>query len=126
MTQFQLFDSVKLTEPIELSEGGVAPVGTPGAIVEAFDQGEAFLVELFGKWVKITEQQEWINAEPDEPEAFMETIGVELVYPHQLEKQAISSVRDRLLAVLDDLSEELVSEVYDFAEFLKQKQRKTL
>jgi hypothetical protein len=83
MTQLQLFDSVQLKEPIALSDGDTAPTGTPGAIVEIFNDGEAYLVELFGDWVKL-ERQDWIPSQPNDPEAFRTTIGVETVYPHQL------------------------------------------
>ena len=34
MSQFQLFESVKLKEAIPLSEEGSAPEGTPGAITD--------------------------------------------------------------------------------------------
>ncbi len=52
MTRFELFDSVKLTEAIALTDGGTAPPGSLGAIVEVFREGEAYMVELFGDWVK--------------------------------------------------------------------------
>ncbi|MEA5536862.1 DUF2281 domain-containing protein [Crocosphaera sp. XPORK-15E] len=56
----------------------------------------------------------------------METIGVETVYPHQLELVQTASetvsVRGHLLSLLDELSAEKVAEVRDFAEFLQQKQ----
>jgi Protein of unknown function (DUF2281). len=58
----------------------------------------------------------------------METIGVETVYPHQLQlvKSAgeMMGVRSHLLSILDNLSDELVAEVCDFAEFLREKQEK--
>ena len=79
-----LFDSVKLTEAILLTEGGIASEGTPGAIVEVLGNGEAYLVELFGGWVKYDDQENFLSATPQEKGAFMETIGVETVYPHQL------------------------------------------
>lgn len=82
--QFQLFDSVKLTEEIPLTDGGTAAVGTVGAIVEVFNDGEAYMVELFGSWVKYDEQENFVPASRDEKGAFMETIGVETVYPQQL------------------------------------------
>ena len=90
---FQLFDIVQLTEAIPLFgdftnaaiQSDVAPLGTHGAIVEMFNDGEAYLVELFGNWIKVgVEANELIAAEPDDPQAFRETIGVETVYPHQL------------------------------------------
>jgi hypothetical protein len=84
MSQFQLFDGVKLTEEISLTDGGIATVGTSGAIVEVLKDGEAYLVELFGGWVKYDERGDFVPASSDEVGAFMETIGVELVYPQQL------------------------------------------
>lgn len=127
MSHFQLFDSVKLTEAIALIEGGMAPEGTPGAIVEVFNNGEAYMVELFGGWVKAAVQGDFIPADREDPEAFMETIGVETVYPQQLRLVKPASetvgVRAQLLSVLDDLSEDLLAEVRDFAEFLRQKQQ---
>jgi hypothetical protein len=55
----------------------------------------------------------------------METLGVETLYPHQLRlvEPAVKTVgaRTHLLSVLDDLPENLVQEVADFAEFLRQK-----
>jgi hypothetical protein len=84
MTQFQLFDSVNLNQSIVLENGETAPEGTPGAIVEVFKDGEAFMVELFGGWVKTDEDGDFVCAVPEESGAFMETLGVETVYPHQL------------------------------------------
>jgi hypothetical protein len=85
MAQFQLFDSITLTDAIALSEGEIAPEGTPGAIVEVLNGGEAYLVELFGGWVKSNERGNFIAATPEEPGAFVETLGVELAYPQQLQ-----------------------------------------
>ena len=51
-TKYKLFDSVKLTEAIPLTDGGMAEAGTVGAIVEVLEEGEAYLVEFFGGWVK--------------------------------------------------------------------------
>ena len=48
--------------------------GNGWAIVEVFNDGEAFLVKLFGNWVKYDSQGDFIVAEQDDPEAFMETI----------------------------------------------------
>lgn len=84
MSKFQLFDGVKLTEEIPLTDGGIAPIGTVGAIVEVLKDGEAYLVELFGDWVKYDEQGNFVSATQTEKGAFMETIGVEIVSPHQL------------------------------------------
>ena len=126
MAQFQLFDSVKLIEAIALSDGHLAPKSTPGAIVEVLKEGEAYLVELFGGWVTSNEQGDFITATPDEPDAFRETLGVELAYPQQLElvkvAQKTTGIRGQLNAVPDDL----VAEVFDFAEFLRRKKQKNV
>ncbi len=130
MTQFQLFDSVQLVEPVLLVEGDVAPKGTPGAIVEVFNEGEAFLVELFGQWVKYDDTGDFTPATQDDPDAFMETLGVETVYPHQLKRLAaaweVMGDRSSLRVLASELSDDLVAEVLDFAEFLKQRQQKPL
>ncbi|PSB26036.1 DUF2281 domain-containing protein [Stenomitos frigidus] len=128
MAQFQLFDSVKLTEAIALSNGELAPEGTPGAIVEVLKEGEAYLVELFDGWVKSNEKGNFVTATPDEPGAFVETLGVELAYPQQLQlvkaARDTTGVRGQLTAVLDELPDDLITEVFNFAEFLQQKQQK--
>ncbi len=127
MAQFQLFDGVKLTEAILLSDGGVANEGTIGTIVEVLGEGKAYIVELFGGWVKYDENGNFVSATQYEAESFMETIGVETVYPHQLiltiPAREAMGVREHLTAVLDNLSDDLVAEVRDFAEFLQQKQQ---
>lgn len=127
MARFQLFDGVKLTEAIPLTDGGVAQVGTVGAIVEILGEGKAYIVELFGGWVKYDENGNFVSATQDEADSFMETIGVETVYPHQLvltiSARETMGVREHLTAVLDNLSDDLVAEVRDFAEFLQQKQQ---
>lgn len=84
MSKFQLFDGVKLTKDIPLTEGGIASIGTVGAIVEILKDGEAYIVELFGDWVKYDEQGHFVLATQAEKGSFLETIGVEVVYPHQL------------------------------------------
>lgn len=130
MSQFQLFDSIKLKEPIALDTGGTAPVGSSGAIVEVFNNGEAYMVELFGGWVKADVNQDFIPTDRDGPDSFMETIGVETVYPHQiyLVKPARETVgiRAQILALIDELPEATLEEVRDFAEFLKYKQRQAI
>jgi Protein of unknown function (DUF2281) len=127
MTQFQLFDSVNLKEGIALEEGDTAPEGTPGAIVEVFKDGEAFMVELFGGWVKTDEEGGFVSADPEETGAFLETLGIETVYPHQLTlvkpAREVMGVKAHLNVVLEQLSEDLLAEVSDFAEFLRQKQQ---
>lgn len=128
MSKFQLFDAVNLTEAVTLADGGVAPPETAGAIVEVFKNGEAYLVELFGGWVKAEVGGDFVPATQDQPESFMETIGVETVYPHQLQLVKSASemmgIREHLLSVLNNLPDELVAEVCDFAEFLQEKQQK--
>jgi hypothetical protein len=42
------------------------------------------MVELFGSWVKYDAQENFVPAEREDSESFMETIGVETVYPQQL------------------------------------------
>ncbi len=69
---------------IAFEEGGSALEGTPGTIVEVFENGEAFMVELFGGWVKTDESGDFIPAAPDESGVFMETLGRETVSLHQL------------------------------------------
>ncbi len=126
MAQFQLFDGVKLTEVIPLTDRGVANGGTIGTIVEVLGEGKAYIVELFGGWVKYDENGNFVSATQDEADSFMETIGVETVYPHQLvltiPAREAMGVREHLTAVLDNLSDDLIAEVRDFAEFLQQKQ----
>ena len=130
MSRCQLFDSVKLVKTISLEQDRMSPEGTTGAIVEIFNDGETFLFELFGNWVKYDDQGDFIVAEQDDPEAFMETIGVETVYLSQI--ALLSPVREMMgdrnsLRVLaDELSDDLVAEVMDFAEFLKQNQQRQL
>jgi len=130
MTRYELFDSVKLRQPIKLADGQVVPAGARGAIVELFQGGEAYLVELFGDWVKAGDNGNLVTADPQDPESFKETIGLATVTPQQLEllETAVKTVgsRTHLLAVVDDLSEDMLTEVVDFAEFLRQKHRKEL
>ncbi|NJL41519.1 MAG: DUF2281 domain-containing protein [Leptolyngbyaceae cyanobacterium SM1_4_3] len=129
---FDSFDTVKLKEPISItdtsySDENIAPQGTVGVIVEIFNNGEAYMVELFGGWVKADVSGGFASADRRDPESFMETIGVETIYPHQIHlvKPARETVgiRAQLLALMDELSEDKLEEVKNFAEFLKQKQR---
>ncbi|MGL6282908.1 MAG: DUF2281 domain-containing protein [Microcoleaceae cyanobacterium] len=126
MTQFQLFDNVKLTENISLSDGGIAPTETKGTIVEVFNNGEAYLVELFGGWVKYDSEGDFITANQDEKDAFMQTLGVETVYDHQIvltvSAREMMGAKEHLNALLETLPDNLISQVRDFAEFLQQKQ----
>jgi len=130
MSQFQLFDNVKLTEAIPLTDGGIAPQGTKGTIVEIFNNGCAYLVELFGDWVKYDEKGNFVKANKQEKDAFMETLGVETVYNHQIvltvSAREIMEVKQHLNALLETLPDNLVSEVRDFAEFLQQRQTLTI
>lgn len=127
MTQFQLFDNVKLTENITLSDGGIAPQETIGTIVEVFNNGEAYLVELFGGWVKYDGNSNFITANKDEKDAFMQTLGVETVYERQIiltvSAREIMDVKEHLNALLETLPDNLVLQVRDFAEFLQQRQQ---
>ncbi|CCI16728.1 conserved hypothetical protein [Microcystis aeruginosa PCC 9806] len=70
MSKFKLFEDIQITEDIPLTDGVIAPIGTVGA-------GEAYLVELFGDWVKYDEQGNFVSATQTEKEAFMETIGAD-------------------------------------------------
>lgn len=130
MSQFHLFDSVKTVDSVPLTEGGVAPAGTAGAIVEVFNEGEAFLIELFGQWVKYDNEGDFVPSTQDDPNAFMETLGVETVYPHQIQFLAaareVMGDRSSLRLLADELSDDLVAEVLDFAEFFQQRRQRQL
>ncbi len=125
MSQFQLFDSIRLTEAVSLDTGATAPIGSPGAIVEMFNQGEAYLVELFGGWVTAEVGGDFSLADQDNPNSFVETIGLATVYPHQIHLVQSAGepngIRSQLLALMDELSEAKLETVRDFAEFLKSK-----
>ena len=129
MSKFQMFDSVTLNQDIQLHSGGIAPQGTDGAIVEIFNDGEAYLVELFGGWLKLTSEGEMIEASQDDPEAFRDTLDVETLYPHQInlvnvhQQSDKQKVRQQLLALLELLPEESILQVKDFTEFLCYKQK---
>lgn len=85
MNKFQLFDSVKLNEGITLSDRGTASEGTVGAIVEVFNDGEAYMVELFDGWVKYDATEILVPADALDSESLPKTIGVETVYPQHLQ-----------------------------------------
>ena len=126
MSQFQLFDAVKLTSEILLEDGDTAPEGCMGSIVEVFNDGEAYMVELFGGWVVDTEDGGFAPSTREAVDSFMETIGVETLSPHQVRlvtpaREAVG-VRAQLLALVDELPETTLEEVRNFAEFLKRKQ----
>ena len=131
MSKFQMFDSVTLNQDIQLYAGGIAPQGTDGAIVEIFKDGEAYLVELFGGWLKLTTEGDMIETSQDDPEGFRDTLDVETIYPHQInlvnvdQQSDKQKVKQQLLALLDLLPEESILQVKDFTEFLCYKQQST-
>ncbi len=127
MTKFQMFDSVTLNQDIQLSRGGTALRGTDGAIVEIFKDGEAYLVELFDGWLKFNPEGDIVETSQDDPEAFRDTLEVEVVYPHQLElvakkHTAEQTAKIQLFTLINSLSEDKILQVKEFAEFLYQKQ----
>jgi hypothetical protein len=129
MSKFQMYDSVTLNQDIQLHTGKIAPQGTDGAIVEIFKDGEAYLVELFGGWLKFTTEGDAIETSQDDPEAFRDTLDVETIYPHQINLVNVDQqsdkhkVKQQLLALLDLLPEESILQVKDFTEFLCYKQQ---
>lgn len=125
MSQFQLFDVVKLNSDISLEDGGYAPKDCIGSIVEVFKGGEAYMVELFGGWVTDDDNGDFVPSTREAAGSFMESIGVETVSPQQIRlvtpaREAVG-VRAQLLALVDELPETTLEEVKNFAEFLKQK-----
>ncbi len=92
MEQFELFDQVQLVEAIALSgemsnalkQLEIVPVGTIGTIVEVLEPGKVFLVELFGDWVSLEDGAGLVRATRDNPTAFRETLGVEVVQAAQM------------------------------------------
>lgn len=129
MTQFNLFDTVKLKEEIRLGNGEIAPINTTGVIIESYNNGEAYEVELFGKWVKYDRENNLIETDKSDPNSFLETIGVETIYPDQLifikPASETVGVRAQLLSLLDQFSEESILEVKQFAEFIQYKNTKS-
>ncbi len=94
-----------------------------------FNQGEAYLVKLFGDWVKTDAAGQFTPATPHEAEAFVETLGLETVVPQQIRlvtpaKETVG-VRANLLAVLETLPEALLEEVQEFAESLQDKRQRS-
>ena len=118
-----LFDTVKLTQDIKTNKGDIVTQDTIGTIVEIYNAGEAYEVELFGNWVEYNSQGDVISSNDQSPNAFVETIAVETLYPHQimLVKTASQTVgiHAQLLAILDELSEDKLNQVRDFAESLR-------
>jgi hypothetical protein len=80
MSRFQLFDSIQLKEPIQINPNTIAPIGTPGAIVEIFNNGEAYMVELFGTWVKLDTNGAFTVSDRTDPESFIETALAETAH----------------------------------------------
>jgi hypothetical protein len=123
MKSFNLFDTVKTIEEITLSNGDIAPIDTIGVIVEIYNDGEAYEVELFGNWVEYNQEGKLIVSHSNSSNAFVETIAVITLYPQQINfvKPARETVgiRAQLLGVLDELSEDKLNQVKDFAETLR-------
>jgi hypothetical protein len=114
---------VILNESLRISEEVTALPGTPGTIVEILGNGEAYMIELFGNRIACDDNGNLIKADAATPESFRETIGVETVFPHQIQRIAKKEQsRLRLLKIMDDLSEHHLEEISDFAEFLYHKQ----
>ncbi|MGG6239575.1 hypothetical protein ACQ4N7_13185 [Nodosilinea sp. AN01ver1] len=135
MEQFELFDQVQLTDAIPLSGEmsnaleplEIAPVGIIGTIVEVLEPGEAFLVELFGDWVRLEEGAGLVRSTPNHATAFRETLGVEVVKAAQMNLlHRPSAVKSDLFRLLDNMPESLLAEVQTFAEFLQHRQQHTL
>jgi len=127
MVQFQLFDAVKLTQSVPLNDGALAPPGTPGAVVEVLGEGDAYLVEIFGPWVRPDEQGNTVPAQPGEASAFQRTLDVVTLTGAEmaLVTPAMQSVgpQAQLLSIVDELPQVMVAEIVDFAQFLRHKQR---
>jgi len=123
MNRFSLFDTVKLTQDIKTNDGDTVTEHTVGTIVEVYNEGEAYEVELFGNWVEYNVHGTVIPSNAQRPHSFVETIAVETLYPEQimLVKTASDTVgiRAQLLAILDELSEDKLNQVKDFAETLR-------
>ena len=123
MPTYYLFDSVKLTQEIKIYKGDLIPQDTIGTIVEIYNNGEAYEVELFGDLVEYDQTGQFIPSNSQNPNAFVETSAVETLYPYQvtLVKAASQTVgiRAQLLALLDELSEDKLTQVRDFAETLR-------
>lgn len=123
MNKFNLFDTVKLTQDIKTNQDDTIITNTIGTIVEIYNEGEAYEVELFGSWVEYNSQGDVIPSNASSSQAFIETIAVETLYPQQiaLVQPACQTVgiRAQLLAILDELSEDKLNQVRDFAETLR-------
>lgn len=127
MTQFQLFDAVKLTQPVLLDDNTLAPLGSPGAIVGVLGEDDAYLVEVFGPWVRRDEQENTVPARPDEEGAFQRTLDVVTLTDAEMSLVTPAGetvgAEAQLLSIVEELPQEVVSEIVDFAQFLRHKQR---
>jgi len=127
MLYFQLFDAVKLTQPVQLEDGSLIPADTPGAVVEVLGDGDAYLVELFGPWVRRNALGETVPASADAAGAFQRTLDVVTIGAAEmaLVLPAMQSVgpQTELLSIVEELPREMVAEIVDFAQFLRHKQR---
>ncbi|OKH11162.1 DUF4926 domain-containing protein [[Limnothrix rosea] IAM M-220] len=128
--KFQLFDNVKLTEDITLNNGEIISKETRGTIVEVFNNGEAYLVEFFGNWVKYDSDGYFIPADKNGQDSFTETLGLETIHENQIVLTAsardLMGAKEHLTCILETLPDDLVLQVRDFAEFLQQKKATTL
>ncbi|MEL6555153.1 MAG: hypothetical protein AAFQ63_17065 [Cyanobacteria bacterium J06621_11] len=52
-----------------------------GSIVEVLNDGEAYMVELFGGWVTDAEDGDFAPSTREAVDSFMETIGIEILSP---------------------------------------------
>jgi len=52
MSKFHLFDAIRLKTPVVDLNKKLIPADTPGTVVDILGDDEAYLVELFGEWVK--------------------------------------------------------------------------
>jgi hypothetical protein len=123
MRQFQVSDSVKLTEALQLVSGETVPTGSPGTIVEVLNTSNTYRVELLGRWVRAELDGGFFIADPSDDPSYLETIGVETVHHHQIQivkpAHELADIRGQLLALIDELPETKLKDVRDFAEFLK-------
>lgn len=122
MTHFKLFDTIKIIQELPLLKDKIVPVNTLGIIVEIYNNGEAYDVELLGDWVKYNPNGEMISSSPDTPDSFIESTGVVTLYPHQMRLVRPASetvgIRAQLFALLDELPDDKLSQVKNFAESL--------
>ncbi|MGA1409267.1 MAG: DUF2281 domain-containing protein [Prochlorotrichaceae cyanobacterium] len=130
MKSFKLFDLVELSEPISingdftnsLEQYTMIPAGTTGTIVEVLEEDQAYLVELWGNWIRCQDNQKLEQAKFDSHNKFRETLGVEVIYAYQLKiVEKTHQLREDLWDLLENLPEELLAEIKIFAEFLEYK-----